>query len=118
MLKVNQKSGQTHNKMTDTAMDETHLSILVNDEPPISVDNKQFQEPLVAGGSLAAEKELTTPSVFEIPLDTYNMQPWFTKNVNLNQWFNYGFTPETWTDYASQQMNFYRQSNPQKFNKK
>ena len=48
------------------------------------------------------------PSPFEVPLSMYLMQPWNNRNVNLQQWFNYGLTPATWNSYCIQQMEVYK----------
>lgn len=51
------------------------------------------------------------PSPFEISLMTYPVQPWINRKVNLNQWFNYGLNPTTWTKYAISQINIFNESN-------
>jgi hypothetical protein len=40
---------------------------------------------------------------FDIPLQAFALQPWNNKGVNLSQWFNYGFTPQTWEQYCEKQ---------------
>jgi hypothetical protein len=53
------------------------------------------------------------PSPFEVPLSMYMMQPWNNRNVNLQQWFNYGLTPATWTTYCRTQMDLLHKSTTQ-----
>jgi hypothetical protein len=45
------------------------------------------------------------PSPFEVSLTNYPNQPWISNNVKLNQWFNYGLNPVTWSRYCLKQMN-------------
>ena len=52
-------------------------------------------------------KPFSGPTPFEVSLTSYPMQPWTNRNASLNQWFNYGLNPSTWTRYAIQQMALY-----------
>jgi len=45
------------------------------------------------------------PSIFEVSLNNYPVQPWLNPRAPLSQWFNYGFNPATFTRYAMQQTN-------------
>lgn len=51
------------------------------------------------------------PSPFEISLMTYKLSPWTNRSVVLNEWFNYGFNPTTWTQYCLKQMMIFKKSN-------
>lgn len=44
------------------------------------------------------------PSPFEVPLQAYTLSPWTSRNADHAQWFNYGLSPPTWTQYAKEQM--------------
>ena len=50
------------------------------------------------------------PSVFDVSLNTYPVQPWINPTAQMSQWFNYGFNPATFTRYALQQTRLSQQS--------
>lgn len=50
------------------------------------------------------------PAVFEVSLTSYPLQPWVHAKTNLNQWFNYGLNPTTWTRYSLQQIKLFKDS--------
>lgn len=50
------------------------------------------------------------PSPFEVSLNSYSLHPWTSRNADVSQWFNYGLTPTTWTEYAVQQTRLWKAS--------
>jgi hypothetical protein len=48
------------------------------------------------------------PSVFDVSLNTYPVQPWINPKAQMSQWFNYGFNPATFTRYALRQTELYK----------
>jgi len=50
------------------------------------------------------KKPFHTTSPFEVSLTSFTFQPWTNKNVDLKQWFNYGFNPSTWSSYCVKQV--------------
>jgi len=50
------------------------------------------------------------PSVFEVSLNSYPLQPWLHAKTNLNQWFNYGLNPTTWTRFSLQQLKLFKEN--------
>ena len=53
---------------------------------------------------------LDTISVFEVSLNSYPLQPWLHAKTNLNQWFNYGLNPTTWTRFSLQQIKLFKEN--------
>jgi hypothetical protein len=47
---------------------------------------------------------------FEVSLTSYSMQPWTNRNVDLSQWFNYGFNPSTWSKYCMEQLQYLKKN--------
>jgi len=80
--------------------DMDDIKIEVNLEQTIDIDK-------LAAQNVILKKPTNGPSIFDVPLSAYNMQPWLNRNANLQQWFNYGLTPETWTLYANRQLYLY-----------
>ena len=62
----------------------------------VDQDEAQRAKPLV--------KPFHSASPLEVSLTSYPMQPWTNKNVDLKQWFNYGFNPSTWSKYCIEEM--------------
>ena len=56
----------------------------------------------------ALKKPVDGPSMFEVGLASYPVQPWTNRNAKLSQWFNYGLNPATWSKYSLSQIAMYQ----------
>lgn len=73
--------------------------IVIDDEP------KQQAAPVAP-----MKRPSNGPSPFEVSLSSYTLHPWSARSADLSQWFNYGFTPASWSAYAYQQVRLFHES--------
>lgn len=87
-------------------------------EVEVEDDMLAWRQALRANALNAARIKSREPTVFDVPLAAYPMQPW-TRAVqqlkrgtpqdtsmamaNLKQWFNYNFTPASFEQYSAYQ---------------
>jgi hypothetical protein len=57
--------------------------------------------------AVTLKKPVDGPSMFEVGLASYPVQPWTNRNAKLSQWFNYGLNPATWSKYSLAQIAIY-----------
>ena len=62
------------------------------------------------------ERDGHVPTIFDIDIDQLEEKPWRKPDSDITDWFNYGFTEETWREYCGAQVNsvFFMNSNSDK----
>eukprot|EP00494_Astrolonche_serrata_P033842 UN34111 len=50
------------------------------------------------------ERDGHVPTIYDIDIDQLEEKPWRKPDADITDWFNYGFTEETWREYCSAQV--------------